>query len=236
MSDNPNNTTTNVSESTKEAQQQQPEVASAQGRSRIISVQGNDINKVVNTQTGNQPPKATIGTNGTSVTTTAGDKTGDVAATTAQPQPQLQPQPQKAASSGPAPSTTSASSTGQTGQAQEVPDNDDVDIDKMISTSEQEVKTIDADQQARIDKQKRLMDAINSRAYFERLIYNNIETGQVIGTKLKYTKDPYGKTVYDYMNDPEISEHIEFTAAEGDPMDGSPVDRQVTFFWKKPTF
>lgn len=118
----------------------------------------------------------------------------------------------------------------------QVPDNDDIDIEGMIKKSEAEVKTIDADQQARIDKQKYLMQAIDSRGYFERLLYNNIETGEVIGTKLKYIKDPYGKTVYDYMNDPVVTEHLEFLAAEGDPMDGSPVDKQVTFYWKKPTF
>lgn len=236
MSSNPNNT--NASESTKEAQQQQPEVASAQGRSRIVSISGNNINAQTGGQTpdqnapsGNQqPPKqsgggpegpATINRQGLSTavsppTVTLGG---------GNPQPSLQPRPQ---------GNTAPSSTAQ--NQQDVPDNDDIDIEKMISTSEQEVSTIDKDQQERIEKQKYLMQAINSRAYFERLLYNNIETGEVVGTKLQYTKDPFGKTVYDYMNEPEVQEHIEFIAAEGDPMDGSPVDRQVTFYWKKPTF
>jgi hypothetical protein len=38
------------------------------------------------------------------------------------------------------------------------------------------------------------------------------------------------------MNDPEVTEHLEFVVPEGDPQDGSPVNQQVTFFWKKPTF
>src|SRR5687767_14920230 len=72
----------NTSESTKKAQQTQPEIAGAPGRSKIISVQGSDINKVINTQgtTSNgqapnqqnvpsnnqsqQPPKQSVGGGG----------------------------------------------------------------------------------------------------------------------------------------------------------------------------
>src|SRR4029079_14419295 len=73
-----------------------------------------------------------------------------------------------------------------------VPNNDDIDIEKMISTSEGEVKTLDEDTQRRKDITEKLQTALQARGRFERLIYNNIETGEMIGTKLRYLKDNDG--------------------------------------------
>src|SRR5688572_11423195 len=116
----------NTSESTKKAQQTQPEIAGAPGRSKIISVQGSDINKVINTQgttsngqapnqqnntpsVGNQsqqPPKQSIG---------GGGPEGPAVRVNVSSPPiqSLQPKPQ-----------------GQQvqPQSQEVPDNDDINI------------------------------------------------------------------------------------------------------------
>lgn len=132
---------------------------------------------------------------------------------------------------------STSSSPPPSGTVQQSKDDpDDLDIEKFIQSNTQEIKTGDERQQERKRKMEILTKAINAKDYFERIIYNNQETGEFVGTKIRYTKDPYGKTIYDYMSDPVIQEHIEFVAAEGDPMDGSPISKQITFFWKKPTF
>ena len=53
---------------------------------------------------------------------------------------------------------------------------------------------------------------------------------------MQYVKDEDGKTIYDYINDPLVKEHITFVVPEDDPQDGTPVNKQITFFWNKPTF
>lgn len=130
-------------------------------------------------------------------------------------------------------SNNNPSGTVQNNQRQQDPD--DLDINKFIKSSTQEIKTGDEKQQQRKKRIELLSAAINSKQKFERIVVNNQETGEFVGTKMQYVKDEHGKTIYDYMNDPIVQEHLEFLAAEGDPMDGSPVNKQITFYWKKPT-
>jgi hypothetical protein len=113
---------------------------------------------------------------------------------------------------------------------------DDIDIDKFISESTAEIKTGQERETERAKKTKYLTKALESRNNYERIIFSNSETGELIGKKIAYTKDDDGKSVYDYMNDPIVQEHIEFLVPEDDPQDGSPVLGPVSFYWKKPTF
>ena len=135
------------------------------------------------------------------------------------------------------PNTGGASGTviGQQGQPQTV-DPDDIDIGKFIAESTTEIKTMDEKTKARKERVEYLTKAITSINKFERIIFSNSETGEFVGTKLQYVKDDDGKSVYDYMNDSIVQEHLEFIVPEGDPSDGSPVDQQVTLYLKKPTF
>lgn len=131
----------------------------------------------------------------------------------------------------------SASSSSSSGTA--VPNNDDIDIEGIINASEKETAEIDKDKKARKERMEYLtkaIDALRGPKAFERLLFNNVETGEMVGTKIRYIKDNDGKTAYDYMNDPIIQEHLEFVVPEDDPRDGSPVERQISYFWKKPTF
>jgi len=212
--------------------------AGSPGSKKVISVQGNDINKVINQQTGGQAPQQnTPSGNQSPPKQSGGGPEGPATQNTSGLKNAVSP-----------PTGTVNKVTGQQldnnnnnantapGTDPTVPNVDDVNIEEMIKTSEGEVKTLDEDTQKRKDITEKLQTALAARGRFERLLFNNIETGEMIGTKLRYLKDNEGKTIYDYMNDPVVQEHIEFVAAEGDPMDGSPVDRQVTFYWKKPTF
>lgn len=131
---------------------------------------------------------------------------------------------------------TTSGTAGTAGQPQQQVDPDDIDIGKFISESTAEIRTGEEKETERHKKTKYLTKALESLQKYERIIFSNSETGEFVGSKMQYVKDDEGKSVYDYMNDPIVTEHIEFIVPEGDPQDGSPVDRQVTFYWKKPTF
>jgi hypothetical protein len=113
---------------------------------------------------------------------------------------------------------------------------DNIDIDKFIADSTTEVKVFDEKEKARKEKVDYLNRILELRNKFRRIVFNNAETQEFVGTKIQYEKDEDGKTIYDYVNDPVVAEHIQFVVPEDDPQDGSPVNRQISFFWKKPTF
>lgn len=112
-----------------------------------------------------------------------------------------------------------------------------VNVADFIKKTTTETSNLDADQEARIKKAKLLSDAVNSRFYFENVQYVNSETGEKIGSKIRYTKDPNGKTIYDYMNDPEVTAHVGFKLMdEDDKQDGGIVSRQISIYWVNPVF
>lgn len=109
-------------------------------------------------------------------------------------------------------------------------------IEELITKSTKEIKSADEAQNERVKKQERLMTALNSRMYMEEVIYKNEETQEELGRKLRYTKDPSGKTIYDYMNDPEVQDHLGFKIDENDPQDGSFIEKQISVYWINPVF
>ncbi len=112
-----------------------------------------------------------------------------------------------------------------------------INVQDFIKNTTTETKTLDSEQEARIAKAKLLTDAINSRFYFENVQYVNSETGDRIGSKIRYTKDPNGKTIYDYMNDPEVTAHVGFKLMdEEDQQDGSIVNKQISIYWVNPVY
>jgi len=115
-------------------------------------------------------------------------------------------------------------------------DPNNIDIDKFISDSTTEVKVFDEKTKARKERSEYLNRVLELRNNFRTIVFNNAETGEFVGTKIQYQPDEEGKTIYDYINDPVVDEHIQFVVPEADPQDGSPVDSQISFFWKKPTF
>jgi hypothetical protein len=112
----------------------------------------------------------------------------------------------------------------------------DLDIDKLITESTKEIKTGNEAQSARKKKKELLDKALNSRMYIEPITFKNVETDEFVGSKMRYTKDKDGKTIYDYMQDPEVTAHIKFKVPEGDPRDGSPVTKQISISWVNPVY
>jgi hypothetical protein len=64
---------------------------------------------------------------------------------------------------------------------------------------------------------------------------NNL-TNEIIAEELVYEPDRNGKSVYDYMVDPEVTKNLEFIVTEDDPQDGSPVTKPISFTWKETSF
>ena len=201
---------------------------------KVVAVNGpiNSQGNVINTQTGGVVP------NPTTVT--------QPASTNNQQQP---PRQAGGGPEGPAVQDTAAlansvnpnnnTSQQQQSQPQAPPQSqnpDNIDIDQFIADSSAEVKTFDEKENARKEKTEYLNRILELRNNFRTIVFNNAETQEFVGTKIQYQADEDGKTIYDYINDPVVAEHIQFVVPEADPQDGSPVDQQISFFWKKPTF
>jgi hypothetical protein len=113
----------------------------------------------------------------------------------------------------------------------------DINTDELINNAQTEISAGDAEANARAEKAKLLTQAINSRYYFENINFANAETGEQIGgSRIRYVADPFGKTIYDYLNDETVNQHIGFKVPDDDPKDGSIVNKQITIYWKNPTF
>jgi hypothetical protein len=178
---------------------------------KVVAVNGpiNAQGNVINTQTGGQAPNQPVTQKVTN-----------------------QQQPPKQSGGGPEGPAVSTTLSG--GQPNQDPNN--IDIDKFIADSATEVKSFDEKEKARKEKTEYLNKILELRNKFRTIVFNNAETQEFVGTKIQYQTDEDGKTIYDYVNDPLVQEHIQFVVPEADPQDGSPVDQQISFFWKKPTF
>lgn len=226
------------------------------GGSKVINVQSkDDINRIVNSQTGGQTPQQNQPSGDQQPPKQSGGGPEGQSQQNTQALSNAVSPPSNNTNSNVSPQAnvnTTSNNNGDVGVGGNasnnvggsdantaVPDNDDIDIEGVINASEKESAEIDKDKKARQEKMELLtkaIEAVRGPKAFERILFNNVETGEVVGTKIRYIKDYDGKTAYDYMNDPVIQEHLEFVVPEDDPQDGSPVDRQISFFWKKPTF
>lgn len=83
---------------------------------------------------------------------------------------------------------------------------------------------------------KLLTAAFESMTNFDRTSYFNEETQEVIGTKIRYLPDRYGKTVYDYAADPDVASRLVIVIDEDDPQDSSEIDKQVSHYWINPIY
>lgn len=111
-----------------------------------------------------------------------------------------------------------------------------VNVGSLLKGTQSGIKTADEKITSRKEKADLLTKAINSQYNFETIQYINDETGEVIGTKIRYLPDTDEKTIYDYMEDEDISAHLGFKVPEGDNKDGQPVDSQISVYWVNPVF
>lgn len=114
--------------------------------------------------------------------------------------------------------------------------NPGLDINAFVEQSTGAVKSADSKKQAKLERQALLTKVINSLTNIEKITYVDEETDEVKGSKIQYRPDGEGKTIYDYMQDETVQEHLGFVVPEEDNQDGGLIDKQITFYWKKPTF
>jgi len=164
-------------------------------------------------------------------------------------QPQVQVRPQQAQAqpqqgtagaqptAGPTPNVEQNQNTGDGLSLPEGNQLGDINTDAIIEGAETEITSGNTEEEERAKKAELLTQAITSRYYFENINFQNSETGeQVGGSRIRYIADPYGKTIYDYMNNEAVNQHIGFKVPDDDPQDGSIVNRQITIYWKNPAF
>src|SRR6476620_3437959 len=179
---------------------------------KVVAVNGpiNAQGNVINTQSGGVVPNQQGVTNN--------------------PQQQQPPKQQGGGPEGPAVQDTAALQNSVNPNLNAPTQNQDpnnIDIDKFIAESTTEVKVFDEKTKARKEKSDYLNKVLELRNNFRTIVFNNAETGEFVGTKIQYQPNEDGKTIYNYINDPIVEEHIKFVVPEADPKDGSPVDSQI---------
>lgn len=106
----------------------------------------------------------------------------------------------------------------------------------LIKSSKETIGKANLKATERQAKHDLLARAIESTTRFERIVIKDEETGEILGTQIQYLVDKENKTVYDYAEDPDVTEHIAFVIPEEDEKNGNPVSQQVTFYWINPQY
>lgn len=94
-----------------------------------------------------------------------------------------------------------------------------------------EEKAINA-RKAHAIKRAKISRAVQRTAVNQR---TNVTTNEVIGEDLEYLADSDGKTVFDYINDPELSQVVELVYPKG-WKEGDKITEPLSLYWKDPRF
>lgn len=123
---------------------------------------------------------------------------------------------------------------GDLGNAQ---NSNGLDINQFVQSSTGAIKSADEKTQAKKERQTYLNKVFNALNNIETIVYTDEETDEVLGSKIRYRQDSEGKTIYDYMQDEIVQEHLGFVIPEGDGQEnGGLIEKQISFYWKKPTY
>lgn len=114
-------------------------------------------------------------------------------------------------------------------------DSTNINVEQFVNETNQEIGNEQAVRKARDEKKLLLSKATKSLNRTSNNIVLNVETNEVIGEYLVYLPDNDGKTVYDYMKDPEVSKHIQFVFPDGQK-EGDKLTAPITPCWIDPTF
>jgi recombination DNA repair RAD52 pathway protein len=127
-------------------------------------------------------------------------------------------------------------SDGQQQQQSAPPtDSSNINVDQMINETNQEIGNEQAAKTAREQKKILLSKATKSLDKVATNTVLNVETNEIIGEYLEYLPDHDGKTVFDYMKDPEVTRHIQFVLPQG-YKEGDKITEKITPCWIDPTF
>jgi hypothetical protein len=120
-------------------------------------------------------------------------------------------------------------------QAAPPTDSQNINVQDFINQTSTEIGNTEAAKKARNEKKmllNRAAKSLNKVANNRKL---NVTTNEVIAEYIEYLPDDKGKSVYDYMKDPEVARHIEFVFPEG-KQEGDVLEQPISFYWKDPVF
>ncbi len=114
-------------------------------------------------------------------------------------------------------------------------DSTNINVEQFTNETNQEIGNEQAARSARDAKKQLLSKATKSLNRVSNNVVLNVETNEIIGEYIEYLPDNDGKTVFDYMKDPEVSKHIQFILPEGQK-EGDKLTAPITPCWIDPTF
>jgi hypothetical protein len=110
-----------------------------------------------------------------------------------------------------------------------------INVQDFINQTSTEIGNTEAAKKARDEKKALLNRAAKSLNKVATNRKINVTTNEVIAEYIEYIPDNQGKSVYDYMKDPEVSRHIEFVFPNG-KQEGDVLEEPITIYWKDPIF
>lgn len=114
-------------------------------------------------------------------------------------------------------------------------DGQNINVDDFINDAEMEIGDVQAAKKARREKGVLLNKAVKSLNKVNNVQKKNVITGEIIAEYIEYGKDNDGKSVYDYMDDPFVNQHIAFVFPAGKKR-GDKLKDPLTFYWKDATY
>jgi hypothetical protein len=148
-----------------------------------------------------------------------------------------QPQPQMNSDNSLTVTTTNTPVELQQQQPNAAPptDGQNINVQDFINQTSTEIGNVEAAKKARREKAKLLNRISKSLNKVSNNQKRNVMTNEVIAEYIEYLPDDQGKTIYDYMKDPEVARHIEFVFPNG-KQEGDILEQPITFYWKDPIF
>lgn len=112
---------------------------------------------------------------------------------------------------------------------------DNINVEDFINQTTSEMDDVEATRKAKQEKKALLTRATRSIDNYAPIRKINVITNELIGEYIEYLPDNTGKTVYDYMEDPTVKQHLEFKLPEGANV-GDKLTTPISVFWVDPNF
>ncbi len=118
----------------------------------------------------------------------------------------------------------------QAGNSAPATNQENINVEDFINETNIQLGNEDAEKKARAEKKELLARAIKSLERKSTVQKINVTTNELIAEYIEYLPDTTQKTVFDYIKDPTVSQHIEFQFPEG-KKEGDKLTSPITAVW-----
>lgn len=112
---------------------------------------------------------------------------------------------------------------------------ENINVEQFNSEVDETIGEQEAERRERAEKRallNRALKSLDKKAPEQKI---NVITNEVVAEYIVYLPDNTGKTVYDYMKDPFVAQHIEFQFPEG-AKEGDNLKAAITPVWIDPNY